>query len=336
MSWYQHLLWPFAFLYGIGVWFRNRLFDLGILPSKQFDVPVICVGNLEAGGTGKSPVVLYVLELLSKNGFNVALLSRGYGRATIGYRLVSETDTVEDVGDEPMQAKLRFPKLTIAVCENRVKGVEQLLSSENRPDVIVMDDGFQHRWIKPSFNLLVTQSRFPFWKNHLLPVGTLRESTSEKSRADALVVIGKELHNVPFNGNSYCGQIQIGNLIQISGDTVPPSRIDSVVLVSGIANSHRFEEIVEPTMKVLEHLEFRDHHNYTAAEFRSLRKKIDSFGAAAQAVVITEKDAARLRNSSLLNELGRKPVFYLPINVAFGANDSQRFDEMIVEHGKYA
>ena len=125
MRWYRHLLWPFAVLYGLGVWFRNRLFNLGILPSKQFDVPVICVGNLEAGGTGKSPVVLYILQLLSENGLKVTMLIRGYGRKTSGFRMVSETDSVADVGDEPLQAKLRFRNLTVAVCEDRVKGIEQ-------------------------------------------------------------------------------------------------------------------------------------------------------------------------------------------------------------------
>jgi tetraacyldisaccharide 4'-kinase len=336
MPWYRHLLWPFAVLYGLGVWFRNRLFDLGILPSKQFDVPVICVGNLEAGGTGKSPVVLYILKLLSENGLNVAMLSRGYGRKTKGFRLVSEYDSVADVGDEPLQAKLRFSNLTVSVCQDRVKGIEQLLALENRPDVIVMDDGFQHRWVKPSFSLLVTRSGFPFWRNHLLPVGTLREAKAEKKRADALVVVGEESVEFPFQGKFVRAKIAVSDLIQISGADIDMSKIDVVVLLSGIANSHRFEQLAKRRMNVLEHLNFGDHHNYTAAELKSLRKKLDSFGAAAQAVVTTEKDAARLRNSSFLKELGQIPVFYLPIDISFDANDKQRFDEMILQHGKHA
>ncbi len=336
MPWYRHLLWPFAVLYGLGVWLRNRLFDFGVLSSKQFDVPIICVGNLEAGGTGKSPVVLCILKLLSENGLNVAMLSRGYGRSTKGFREVSETDSVADVGDEPLQAKLRFPSLIIAVCENRVKGIERLLASGNRPDVIVMDDGFQHRWVKPSFSVLVTESGFPFWKNHLLPVGTLREAKSEKSRADALVVMGNDMVEADFNGASFNAQIVVKDLVQIAGKAVDASEIDSVVLVSGIANSHRFEKIAKQNMSVLEHVKFGDHHNYSAAELKSLRKKLDSFGAAAQAVVTTEKDAARLKNSSLLDELGQTPVFYLPIDISFKGNDAQRFDKMILEHGKHA
>lgn len=336
MPWYRHLLWPFAVLYGSGVWIRNRLFDLGVLPAKQFDVPVICVGNLEAGGTGKSPVVLSILKQLSENGLNVAMLSRGYGRLTKGFREVSGSDSVTDVGDEPLQAKLRFPNLTIAVCEDRVEGVEQLLASENRLDVIVMDDGFQHRWIKPSFSVLVTQSGFPFWKNHLLPVGTLREAKSEKGRADALVVVGNESNEADFSGASFRAKIEVNSLVQVSGKAVDASEIDSVVLISGIANSHRFEIIAKQNMSVLEHVKFGDHHNYTAVELKSLRKKLDSFGAAAQAVVTTEKDAARLKNSSLLNELGQTPVFYLPIDISFEGDEAKRFDQMILEHGKHA
>ncbi|MCB9191938.1 MAG: tetraacyldisaccharide 4'-kinase [Flavobacteriales bacterium] len=336
MPWYRHLLWPFAVLYGLGVWFRNRLFDLGILPSKQFDVPVICVGNLEAGGTGKSPVVLYILQLLSENGLSVAMLSRGYGRKTKGFRLVSETDLVTDVGDEPLQAKLRFPNLTVAVCEDRVKGIEQLLSLESRPDVMVMDDGFQHRWVKPSFSLLVTRGGFPFWKNHLLPVGALREAKTEKNRADALVVIGEDSVEIPFQGKSFQAKIEFSDVIQISGDEMDASELDSVVLISGIANSLRFEQLAKQKLSVLEHVKFSDHHNYTALDLQSLRKKLDSFGATAQAVVTTEKDAARLKNSSLLNELGQTPVFYLPIDISFDANDKQKFDHMILEHGKHA
>ncbi|MCB9187205.1 MAG: tetraacyldisaccharide 4'-kinase [Flavobacteriales bacterium] len=336
MPWYRHLLWPFAVLYGLGVWFRNRLFDLGILPSKQFDVPTICAGNLEAGGTGKSPVVLYILKLLSGNGFNVAMLSRGYGRKTTGFRLVSESDSVADVGDEPLQAKFRFPNLTIAVCEDRVKGIEQLLASENRPDAIVMDDGFQHRWVKPSFSLLVTRSGFPFWRNHLLPVGSLREAKSERKRADALVVIGDDSVELPFQEMSFKAKIEVSDLIQISGTETDVLKIETVVLLSGIANSHRFEHLAKQKFSVLEHLKFGDHHNYTVSDIQLLRKKLDSFGATAQAVVTTEKDAVRLKNSSLLNELGQTPVFYLPIDISFDANDSQKFDQMILEHGKHA
>ena len=199
-----------------------------------------------------------------------------------------------------------------------------------------MDDGFQHRWVKPRFSLLVTRTGFPFWKNHLLPVGTLREAKSEKSRADALVVVGEDSVEVPFEGRSFKAKIEFSDVIQMSGDEMDASELDSVVLLSGIANSNRFEQLAKRRMNVLEHLNFGDHHNYSAAELRSLRKKLDSFGAAAQAVVTTEKDAARLRNSSLLKELGQIPVFYLPIDISFDANDKQRFDEMILQHGKHA
>ena len=337
MPWYRHLLWPFAILYGIAVWIRNRLFDFGVFSSEKFDVPVICVGNLEAGGSGKSPLVNYIVALLAKNNRNVAMLSRGYGRSTNGFRLVEETCSASEVGDEPLQAKFRFPAVTVAVCENRVKGIRQLLESTPKPDVIVMDDGFQHRWVKPSLSILVTPSRQPFWQNYVLPVGTLREAKSESKRADRLVVSGAEnsfVANAGFDAASFHSKVVTSALVQFSGNRLDVAEIQDVVLFSGIANQERFEDSVANNYKVLEHLKFADHHNYSVSDLSSLRK-LDSFGTTVNAVITTEKDAARLANSTILQELKNVPMFYLPINIEFGEMTSE-FDKMIVEHGKYA
>jgi len=316
---------------------RNRLFDLGILSSKRFDIPVICVGNLETGGSGKSPLVNYIAALLSKNNQNVVILSRGYGRSTTGFLLVNEISKASEVGDEPLQAKLRFPNLTVAVCEDRVKGIKQLLEILPKPEVILMDDGFQHRWVKPSLSILVTPSRKPFWKNYLLPVGTLRDLKGESERADVLVVSGCEgklESRAFFDGDVFESKTISEELIQFSGHKLSVSEIQDVVLFSGIANESRFEDAVGNNYKVFEHLKFEDHHTYSLSDLSTLRK-LDSFGATVNAVITTEKDAARLSNSAVLEELKDVPMFYLPINIEFGGMASE-FDKMILEHGKYA
>lgn len=336
MPWYRHLLWPFAVLYGIGVWIRNRLFEWRIFPSWEFDIPIICVGNLEAGGTGKSPVVLYIIKLLSENGLNVAMLSRGYGRSTNGFLLVSNNDSAEKVGDESLQAKLRFPNIQVAVCENRVEGVERLSSSDIKPDVIVMDDGFQHRYVKAGLNILVTRPELPFWKNHLIPVGTLREAKSESKRADALITIGAQKSNPEFEGVAFCAQPDTHELIQFSGEHSEASEVKSAILFSGIGNADRFERTIGSQFKALDHIKFRDHHSYSNSDIELLRKKLDSFGVAVDAVVTTEKDAARLRNSKLLEQLNDFPVFYLPIELKFNGEDKESFDKMILDYGKHA
>ena len=336
MAWYRHLLWPVAALYGLGVWIRNRLFDYEILRTHQFEIPIICVGNLETGGTGKSPLVNCIVQVLVKDGRNVAVLSRGYGRLTKGFLLVDESSSASEVGDEPLQLKRRLPHVTVAVCENRALGIENLLKS-SKPQVIVMDDGFQHRWVTPTLSILVTPFHLPFWKNNLLPVGTLREASSESKRADLLVVSGstkKEKIDSTFDGEIFQSSTISGELVQFSGEIMNVSEIEEVVLFSGIANEQRFEESVSEYHQVQGHLKFSDHHNYTLQDLSRLRK-LDSFGAAVNAVITTEKDAARLANFPILNELKHIPMFYLPISIDFGESASE-FNKKILGYGKHA
>jgi len=334
MPWYRHFLWPFAILYGLAVWFRNRLFDIDLLISKRFDVPIICVGNLEAGGTGKSPIVIYLVNLLRSNGMNVATLSRGYGRKTTGFLFADSDSSSAEIGDEAKQLKTRFPDIAVAVSENRVKGVKRLLSSKVSPDVIIMDDGFQHRWLKPSLSILVTSGKFPFWKNSLLPVGTLREAKNEGKRADVLVLSNGEgnSRNVFFDGPVFRSETMARKPSQIHGKKLKADELDKVVLLSGIGNSMRFENTANQQFEVLDHVTFSDHHNFSLSEFKLLRKKIDSFGAAVSAVLTTEKDAMRILGSPLLNELGQIALFYLPIDVKVIGEEILEFDEIILEH----
>ena len=337
MPWYRHILWPFAIAYGLVVWLRNRLFDFGVLPSKQFEIPIICIGNLETGGTGKSPLVHYTVKTLQDSGLDVVVLSRGYGRSTSGFRLVGTEDVTTDVGDEPLQIKLRYPNTDVVVCENRVEGVKQVLNSSFNVDVIVMDDGFQHRWIKPSVSILATPASFPFWKNALVPVGFLREAKRESKRARALVLTGgKAESKVQFDGQVFSSIVVSSDPIQLNAPSVSLTSESSIILLSGIANSERFENSVSERFNTIHHSRFSDHHQFSIKDLQNLREIYNSFGAAVQAIITTEKDAVRLRNSPLLNELDGIPVFYLPIDIEFLGNDKQAFDKMILAYGKHA
>lgn len=295
---------------------------------------------METGGTGKSPLVIYLVRLLSSNGMKVATLSRGYGRSTKGFLLANEKSSSTEIGDEAKQLKMRFLSVTVAVCENRVNGVKKLLQSETPPNVIVMDDGFQHRWIEPSLSILTTSGAFPFWKNFLLPVGTLREAKDEAKRADLLVVANGNLENdhpasTPLSVRDlifFDSQINASKPIQIHGETQDPASLKKVVLLSGIGNPQRFENTAKQLFEILDHVTFPDHHNYTAAEFKLLRKNLDRFDLAVNAVLTTEKDAMRLSGSPLLKELGKTAVFYLPIEVSIVGNEGQKFDKLILQH----
>jgi tetraacyldisaccharide 4'-kinase len=313
------------------------MFDLGLLNSTKYETPIICIGNLETGGTGKSPLVHYVVHTLLHEGVKVAVLSRGYGRSTSGFREVESCNLATEVGDEPLQTKLRFPTVKVIVCENRVLGVRKLLDFDSKPDVIVMDDGFQHRWIKPSMNILVTPNKKPFWSNYLLPVGSLREAKSEAYRADAVVISNsEEKGDVSFNGKAFHSKVTLANCVQLYGERLDFRTIDKVVLISGIANSERFEDSASKYGEILTHMSFNDHHQYAKKDLQRLKEKYDSFGGAAKAIFTTEKDAARISNSPFINELGQTPVFYLPINIEFLGNDKLEFDKMILAYGKHA
>lgn len=333
MPWYRHLLWPFALLYGVGVGFRNLLFTFKILPVWKFEVPVICVGSMEMGGTGKSQLVHYIVKLLLENGKNVAVISRGYGRSTSGFRMVEEDSTAKEVGDEPLQVKRRFPNVLVAVCENRVYGIEQLLDFTPEPDFVVMDDGFQHRSIKPKLSILVTKGSFPFVRNFLFPVGTLREPVFGAFRANAVVFTGltdEEKTSQLIIDEFILSKTVSSDPVHISGAELIDGFPDAAVLFSGIANADRFETTMSSKTNVLAHVKFRDHRNYTLKDIRMLRKKIDSFGASAKAVYTTEKDAVRLINTPLLKEFGDIPVYYIPVELVFMYESKAKFDKLIL------
>lgn len=336
MRYLRHVLWPIAIIYGAIVAFRNLLFDVGILSSTSFNVPIISVGNLEMGGTGKSPLVLHICKLLLDKGVNVAVLSRGYGRKSSGFLLVNETNSSNEVGDEPLQVKHRFPGAKVAVCERRGEGIERLLAMDSPPDVIVLDDAFQHRWVKPSLSILTTPAPFPFWKKHLFPVGSLREWTFGAKRANALVLTGsfEEEENVPFDGAVFHCQASIQDIVHFSGKNIDLKKDDAVVLLSGIAHPERFVQSASLHYSILGSQLHADHHEFTQEDIKRLLQLFHSFGVLKKAILITEKDAARLRNSLHLEFLKETPVYVAQIGLNWKANHEQRFNQILLHHAE--
>jgi len=309
------LLYPFSILYDGITSLRNYAFDKGILEQHEFDIPIIAVGNLSTGGTGKTPMIEY---LIGRNkGFKIGVLSRGYGRKTSGYIELDVNDTVEKVGDEPLQIKLKFKGLIVsAVCEKRVDGIDNLLKNHDL-DLILLDDAYQHRHVKASHYVLLTSYGKLYKDDYLLPAGNLRESRSGANRAQTVVVtkcplsisveetleIEKKLDLLPFQ-NLYFSYIAYDDFIY--GNDVIKNLNDfkglEVTVVTGIANPAPFIEYLKKFITV-DHLKYNDHHNFTNEEVEVIRSK--------EIVITTEKDYARLRNFELGN------VMYLPIQTKF-------------------
>ena len=331
------LLRPFSILYSVITTLRNRLFDSGILPSEVFPVPVINVGNLVAGGSGKSPHVLMLINLLKKD-YKVAVLSRGYGRKTKGYRLVTKNETAETCGDEPLQYIHYHPEIKVAVCENRRKGIERLLEDAYQPEVILLDDAYQHRYVKAGMNILLTEYDKPFTDDHLLPEGMLRESRSGAKRADHVIitkspfplpesteVIRKKLKRysdapIGFTYMRYREPVPILHKTQKSY-----AGSSSVLLVTGIARPRPLITYLSHQGKNLQHVGFKDHHDFTETDAERIRKeffeliKSDTSGI----IITTRKDAMRLSTPALLPLLNELPLFVIDIEATFALGEAE-------------
>ncbi|MDI3526623.1 MAG: tetraacyldisaccharide 4-kinase [Tenuifilum sp.] len=341
MELFRLILLPFSWIYWLVVKVRHLLFDLNIFKSFQFDIPTICVGNLTVGGTGKTPHTDYLINLLKKE-FRVGLLSRGYGRKTKGFRLVTITSKAKDVGDEPLQLKLKHPEVTCAVHEDRVNGVVELLRTSPDTDAIILDDAFQHRWIKAGLNILMIDYNRPVYNDFLLPAGNLRDSISEIKRANIVIVskcpsnispdqmnlIGSRLH-LNKNQSLYFTSVRYGNPVPVfdSGEEFVFNLNSRVFALSGIANPKPFVNQLEKNYKIIGKKSFADHHNFSVNEILSIFE-VTSNGAF---VVTTEKDAARIRGLELPLEVKRK-IYYLPLEVYFINNEENRFNTQIIEY----
>ena len=346
MEAFRFLLFPFVLLYGFIIRVRNKLFDFKILPSEKFNIPVISVGNLIAGGSGKTPMVEYLIRLLDANS-NIATLSRGYKRKTKGYRLASENETVETLGDEPLQYFQKFPQIKVAVCENRREGIRNLIRDVAELETVILDDAFQHRYVKPQISILVTDYFKLFTKDWLLPFGRLREHISGRKRADIIVVtktprifspiVRKQLLEEirPYPGQlicfSYINYLPFEPVYeskcQYSAKTQNPY---AIIMVTGIANPGPMQEYLNRLCTDLELMEFPDHHEFTGKDLLLIKEKFKNLPTKRKIIVTTEKDAKRLQNADAEAILGDLPIFCTPINFEFHPADKMHFDETVL------
>lgn len=348
-------LLPFSWLYGIGVWFRNKLFDRGLLPSETYPVPVISVGNLNAGGSGKTPHTEYLIELLQKR-YRLAVLSRGYKRKTKGFLIADENASAETVGDEPYQLYRKYPAVLVAVDENRREGIGILLDlpASVRPEVILLDDAFQHRYVKPSLSILLTDSACPYTSDRLLPAGRLRESKAGARRADVIIAtktpdsftpadysnIAKQLHPEPsqdlfFTSYDYKGLLPVfPDYTNVKKETHERLRKNNyaLLLVAGIANPEPLKTYLRKFTNTFAALIYRDHHAFTQRDMSDIKQAFDQLGAKDKLIITTEKDAVRMINSPYVPESIKPYIFYQPIEVKFNINQEESFNHKIYNH----
>ena len=327
----RKLLFPIALIYWLVTFIRNFLYDVGIFKSQSFDIPIIAVGNLSVGGTGKSPQIEYLIRLLSDN-YQVATLSRGYKRSTTGFVLADHNANAKTLGDEPFQFYSKYPKTIVAVDENRVEGIEILLDLDKKPNVILLDDAFQHRKVKAGFYILLTAYDDLFCDDFILPFGNLREPSYGKKRADMIIVtkcpndidelaqqkikdklkVSQPIYftSIAYDANVYneSGQLSVNEIKE-----------EEKVVVAGIAKPKPFFDFLEA--KAEETMVFSDHHNFEEKDIITILNKAKN-----NKIITTEKDYVRLND-----KLPKKQLYYLPIQAKF-LNASTDFDKKITDY----
>lgn len=347
MEFLKILLLPLAIIYGLIVGLRNLLFDWKILPSEKFSLPVISVGNLSAGGTGKTPHVEYLIRLLSGS-FEVSSLSRGYGRKTSGFIAAAEKDNATSIGDEPMQYLKKFDSLGVFVDENRRRGIKNILKKSPETQVILLDDAFQHRYVKPGLSILLTDYHKLYYNDYLLPSGTLREPIRGAGRADIIIVtktptvlspfvrrkittdLKPKLHQKVYFSFIKYGKIQ--SLWKADCSFIPEKKYSHILLFAGIANPYPLQDQLKKYCNELTTIQFSDHHQYTLSDLEWINKKFNDLYSRNKLLVTTEKDAMRLINPEIMEKAVQLPVHYLPIEVDFHNGDKSDFDEQILKY----
>lgn len=338
---FRILLLPFALVYWFAIAIRNFLYDQKLLRSTSFGLPIICVGNLAVGGTGKSPMVEYIIRLV-KDQFRVATLSRGYKRKTRGYALANNQTTALEIGDEPMQFHLKFPEVPVAVGEERIVAIPQLLHDRPDTEVIVLDDAFQHRSIKAGLNIVLTDYNNLFTRDFYLPTGDLRDLKSCYKRAEIIVVtkcdpaidsdeknrIIEEIH--PLKGQKvFFTAIEYGQIYHaVNKKAVNINSHTDVLLVSGIANPKPLQDLLEKYSNEYHLMHYSDHYIFTIDDLKDIKKKFETIESENKIILTTEKDAVRLMKFHL--QLAELPVYVIPVRHHFLFNEGESFNEAIL------
>ena len=348
---FNYTLSPFSLLYRMGVAFRNQLFNWGLLSSESYSIPVICVGNLAAGGTGKTPHIEYLVRLLTPK-YKIAVLSRGYKRKTSGYVLAKPESTSRELGDESFQIKRKFPHILVAVDSNRRRGIKNLLAlpEDTRPDVILLDDAFQHRYVIPSLSILLTDYNRLYYRDKLLPVGRLREPSSAIRRADMVIVTkcDEDLKPIDFriienemnllaHQDLFFTHVTYGEIEPVFPEA--PSHVlrdirkeDDVLVLSGIAAPEHFINEAKKYSDKVVSMSFPDHHSFSRKDIGRIKSIYNKMASPEKIILVTEKDAARIINNPFIPIDWKPKIYMLPIKVEFSAKGNTLFDEIIERH----
>lgn len=345
----RKLLLPFSLIYGLIIFVRNKLYDLNILKQTSFDIPIISIGNLTVGGTGKTPHTEYLIRLL-KDRISLAVLSRGYGRKSGGYKLAELSSSSTEIGDEPRQYKTKFPDIIVAVCEKRVNGIQKLIAEKEFTGTILLDDAFQHRAVKPQLSILLIDYKDLFRKQLLLPTGNLREFSSGAKRADLIVITKTPKIFVPMERRRaqskyhllphqklFFSYITYGDPIPVWENEHLPVSMDHYfekdfhfLAVSGIGDPQTFLDHLKERSRNVSDLTFPDHYHFKRKDIAAIQDAFHTIKEKNKIILTTEKDAMRMGGVEF-NSLKTLPVFYLPIRIKFHKNEDVQFDEFVLK-----
>jgi tetraacyldisaccharide 4'-kinase len=338
---FRIFLFPFSLLAWVYIKLRNWLYDKGILKSVPFNLPVICIGNVSVGGTGKSPMVEYLVRMLQQD-YKVATLSRGYKRKTKGYALATPATTALEIGDEPMQFHLKFPDIAVAVGEQRLEAIPQLLHDRPETNVILLDDAFQHRAIRAGLNILLTDYNNLYTQDWYLPTGDLRDNKSSARRANIIVVTKCPANMTEADRNRLLGELKPTPMQSVffscinyrrlyhieSGETFTLSHDCEVLLMSGIANPRALKHYIDGQVKAYTEKLYSDHHIFTIDDLKDIKEKWSRLQGNHKIIVTTEKDAVRLLK--FREQLADLPLYVLPVEHQIKFGEEEKFRQIVL------
>lgn len=343
----RFLLAPISWLYAMALNIRHKLYDWRILKSNTFSVPTICVGNLALGGTGKTPHTEYLIRLL-KDKMNVAVLSRGYGRKTKGFLIADEGSTCVKIGDEPLQYHLKFDNIIVAVDEDRSEGIRRLMCLERAPGVVLLDDAYQHRKIRPGLSILLTEYYKIYKRDMLLPAGTLRDVKCAAKRADIIIVTKTPRVLLPYDKREilklikaepyqkvFFTYIDFQKITPVNNTAreTPLENIKSIYLFCGIANPYPIEDYLKRKFNTIITNYYNDHHCFSDSDIDTILSGYKNVIGKNKIILTTEKDLMRLTKSSYINRFNDTPLFVLPIKVGFNnKKEEETFNNLILNY----
>jgi tetraacyldisaccharide 4'-kinase len=339
---FRYLLFPLSLIYGAIVWLRNWLFNKNILKASSFNFPIICIGNIAVGGTGKTPMVEYLIRLLQHD-FRVATLSRGYKRKTKGFAIADSDTTALEIGDEPMQFHNKFPEVTVAVGEERLDAIPQLLQYKPKTNVIILDDAFQHRSVKAGLNIILTAYNNLFTRDLMLPSGDLRDIKKSMNRADIIIVtkcksdlsakekeaIIKEINPLDNQAVFFTEIVYANPYHLFSNQQAKIDRTTNILLLCGIANTRPLKDFLGTNFSSYDMLRYPDHHIFNSDDLADIKKQFSKIQQINKIILTTEKDAVRLVKFE--ENLKDFPIYVLPIEHAFLFNGAKDFNKLVTE-----